>query len=72
MVEELLQLLVGIVDAECSKLLTSKISKPAISRTPIKLLLLVGRSRALLMRSTSQPNAFSYKNLLSAAISSET
>ena len=54
----------------CSKLFTWKISKPAISRTPMNVALLEGRSSALLMRSTMAPKDFSYRVLPKDASSS--
>lgn len=56
--------------SNCSYVLISNISKPAMSRTPINVDLEDGRSSARLMRSTSAPNDFSYKDLLKDASSS--
>uniref|UniRef100_G1P673 Uncharacterized protein n=1 Tax=Myotis lucifugus TaxID=59463 RepID=G1P673_MYOLU len=80
-VEELLQLLIGEVDAELFEAvelqgggrggsgfppLTSKISKPAMSRTPMKYWRGCFVSRVALIRTTIQLNIFSYTDLASA------
>lgn len=61
----------------CSKPLVSKISKPAISSTPMNVFLPAGFAsvpspRLRLIRSTSCPKFFSYRVLLNAASSSTT
>ena len=53
----------------CSKVLKSKISKPAMSRTPMKLtFFMVGSMRVRLHRSTSQANMRLYMERASAEI----
>merc|ERR1719394_1745898 len=53
----------------CSKVLNSKISKPAISKTPMKLtFFMVGSIKVLLQRSTSQRKSLLYMDLAKAAM----
>ena len=56
----------------CSKLFVSNISKPAISKTPIKVLRALGRSKATFNLSTNAPNILSYNDLASASILNKT